>query len=336
MRPPEFWHRPPGGIVPALLAPCGLAYSTAALLRERAATPWRAPVPVVCVGNLTVGGAGKTPTALAVAARLQTWDLHVAFLSRGYGGTLRGPVLVDAARHRASEVGDEPLLLAARAQTWVARNRKDGARLAIADGADVIVMDDGLQNPTVRKDLRLVVVDADYGFGNEHVLPAGPLREPLARGLARADAFVLVGADKRGLAAMLRRHAPVLHAAFVPDDAARTLAGRKVHAFAGIGRPDKFFATLDALGALRAVAHRFADHHPYTEDEATRLIDAARRDSAIPVTTAKDYVRLPVGARDKVTAVSGDLVFNDGAALERLLRAAVTRTRDAVPDRTHG
>jgi tetraacyldisaccharide 4'-kinase len=335
MRPPEFWHRP-GGIVPALLAPCGLVYSVAALLRERAAAPWRAPVPVICVGNVTVGGTGKTPTALAIAALLQRWGLRVAFLSRGYGGTLRGPVEVDPARHGSSEVGDEPLLLAARASTWVARDRKDGARLAIADGADAIVMDDGLQNPAVRKDLRLVVVDAAYGFGNERVLPAGPLREPLARGLGRADAFVLIGEDRHGLASTLSRHAPVLRAAFVPDNAARALAGRKVYAFAGIGRPEKFFATLDALGTVRIAAHRFPDHHPYSEEEITSLIDAAKRGGAIPVTTAKDFVRLPAGARDMVTAVTGDLVFDDSAALERLLRAALARADHMEANRVNG
>jgi tetraacyldisaccharide 4'-kinase len=330
MRAPEFWQR--GGVAPALLAPAALVYGAAGLLRERAATPWRAPVPVVCVGNLTVGGAGKTPTALAIARVLRSWDLSVAFLSRGYGGALRGPVLVDPAQHDARAVGDEPLLLAQEGPTWVARDRKDGARFAIADGADVIVMDDGLQNPSLKKDLKLVVVDGGYGFGNEHVLPAGPLREPLSRGLARADAFVIVGPDPLGFATRLQARAPVLTAALKPDPAAQALAGRTVYAFAGIGRPDKFFTTLDALGARRAASHAFADHHPYTEAEILRLIDGAESADAVLVTTAKDHVRIPEKLRARVTAVKVDLLFDDSAALERILRAAVTpvRTREAI------
>lgn len=328
MRAPEFWTQ--GGIAPALLAPCALLYGAGGALRERLATPWRAPVPVVCVGNLTVGGAGKTPTALAVGRMLQDWALSVAFLSRGYGGTARGPLLVDPARHDARMVGDEPLLLAQCAATWVARDRKDAARLAVADGADVLVMDDGLQNPALRKDLRLVVVDGGYGFGNEHVLPAGPLREPLARGLARADAFVLVGPDRHGLAARLGRHAPVFAASLVPDATARTLAGRKVHAFAGIGRPEKFFATLDAVGAECVAARSFADHHPYREEEVDQILAAAARDGATPVTTTKDHVRLPAAQRARVVAVAVSLAFADRPAFMRLLRAAVAPARAAV------
>jgi tetraacyldisaccharide 4'-kinase len=327
MRAPEFWQR--GGAAATLLAPCALLYGAAGLLRERSANPWRAPVPVICVGNLTVGGTGKTPVALAIARVLRGWDLHMAFLSRGYGGEQRGPVLVDPAQHDARAVGDEPLLLAQAAPTWVARDRKDGARMAIADGADVLVMDDGLQNPSLRKDMNLVVVDGETGFGNERVLPAGPLREPIQRGLARAHAFVLVGPDKTGLRARLMKQAPVLAASLVPDAAASALAGRKVHAFAGIGRPEKFFATLDALGAKRAASHAFADHHPYAEAEVARLIEAAEKDGAVAVTTAKDLVRLPASLRNRVTTVNVDLVFDDMPALERLLRAA------AAPERPH-
>jgi tetraacyldisaccharide 4'-kinase len=335
MRQPEFWHRP-GGVVPTLLWPLGLAYGAAASLRERATTPWQAPVPVICVGNLTVGGAGKTPTALALAKTLQADDLRVAFLTRGYGGTLRGPLAVDPARHDAGQVGDEPLLLAAQAPTWVARDRKDGARLAIADGADVVVMDDGLQNPSVKKDLSFVVVDGPYGFGNGCVMPAGPLREPLSRGLARADAFVLIGRDDHGLATTLARHAPVLRAALVPDAAARRLAGRKVHAFAGIGRPQKFFATLKELGAICVSTAEFPDHHAYSSDDARRQIETAKGDGAIAVTTAKDLVRLPAETRAAITAVNVDLEFDDRVSLSAMLRDTLNRPRAGAGNRAHG
>jgi tetraacyldisaccharide 4'-kinase len=335
MRQPDFWHRP-GGAIPALLWPFSLAYEAASALNEWIAAPWRAPVPVICVGNLTVGGAGKTPTALALAKALQAAGLRVAFLTRGYGGALRGPVAVDPAWHDARQVGDEPLLLAAQAPTWVARDRRDGAQLAIAEGADVIVMDDGLQNPAVMKDLRIVVVDGPYGFGNGRVLPAGPLRETLGRGLARADAFVLIGPDDHGLTAMLAPHAPVLRARLVPDAAARALAGRKVHAFAGIGRPEKFFATLRELGATCVGTQAFPDHHPYSGDDAKRQIDRARQDGAIAVTTAKDLVRLPAEARATVTAVNVDLEFENPVSLAAMLRGVLARPVDRPDGSAHG
>jgi tetraacyldisaccharide 4'-kinase len=331
MHPPEFWHH--DGVTPALLRPLGAVYGAAAWLRERTSRPWRASIPVICVGNLTVGGAGKTPTALALARILRGCGAQLAFLSRGYGGALGGPVQVDPKRHTARDVGDEPLLLSACAPTFIARNRKDGARLAAAKGAGVIVMDDGLQNPSLQKDLSLVVVDGGYGFGNGRVLPAGPLREPLARGLARADAFVLIGDDDRNLADPLKAHAPVLRARLVPDAEAHLLSGRCVLAFAGIGRPEKFFATLRALGAIVVATRTFADHHPYTTDEVDKLLDAAKRDDATPVTTAKDWVRLPEDARARVTPVRVELSFDDEKAVEALLAPTL---RGAAAEGAHG
>jgi tetraacyldisaccharide 4'-kinase len=297
-------------------------FGAAARLRRYAATPWKAPVPVICVGNLTVGGAGKTPTVLAIADRLQAAGVRVACLSRGYGGSNRGPLEVDLQRHTAGEVGDEPLLLARAAPTWISRDRKDGAQVAIAEGIDVLILDDGLQNPSLRYDIVLVVVDAAYGFGNRRLLPAGPLREPVATGLARATAIVLIGEDPHDLASELKRSAPVLRARLVADDAALSLKGRRVLAFAGIGRPEKFFDTLRELGA--DIVHRtaFADHHPYTPDEAMALIEDAQRHNAIPVTTTKDFVRLPNGSQRMVTPVGVSLRFDDPGALDRILEPA--------------
>ncbi len=319
MRAPEFWHHPSGGWAGAMLAPFGAAYGALTRLRSIGVTPWHAPVPVICVGNLTVGGAGKTPTVLALAERLRANGLSVACLSRGYGGRLRGPVPVDTARHMAADVGDEPLLHARAAPTWVARDRRDGARAAIAEGADIVLLDDGLQNPALHKHLSLVVIDSGYGFGNGRMLPAGPLREPIARGLARAQAVVLIGGANAAVTAMLPPELPVLGARLVPDDAAQALKGRRVAAFAGIGRPEKFAETLRDLGAEITSLTPFADHHPYSEDEARRLIEAARSAGAIPVTTAKDFVRLPESARPLVTVVDIRLRFDDPAALDRVL-----------------
>ncbi len=337
MRAPEFWHGDRGQIAQHLLAPLSAVFAAASQLRRLTVKPWRAPVPVICVGNLTVGGAGKTPTVLALADRLQAMGLRVGCLSRGYGGSEAGPLEVDPTRHTAAVVGDEPLLLASTAPTWIARDRKEGARAAVAEGADVLLLDDGLQNPSLHHDLDLVVVDGGYGFGNGRVLPAGPLREPVARGLSRAGAIILIGDDRHHIAATLAGRVPLLlHARLVPDDAALNLKGRKVLAFAGIGRPAKFFATLEALGAEIVERVPFDDHHPYTPDEAMQLVEAAQQLDATPVTTAKDFVRLPNGSRQMVTSVGVHLAFDDPAALDRLLEQAVRRPAALPQKKPHG
>jgi tetraacyldisaccharide 4'-kinase len=240
----------------------------------------------------------------------------------GLGGRARGPLEVDPQRHGAADVGDEPLLLARAAPTWIARDRKAGARAAIAEGSDMVVLDDGLQNPALRYDASLIVVDAGYGFGNRRLLPAGPLRETIDDGLARATAIVLIGDDPHGLARELQSRAPVLRAHLVPDDAALALKGRRVLAFAGIGRPEKFFDTLAALGATVVDRVAFADHHPYTADDAMRLVEDAERRDAVPVTTAKDFVRLPEGSQRMVTAIGVSLRFDEPQRLDDILKQA--------------
>ena len=318
---PEFWARP--GLVPDLLQPLAWAYAAAGAARRGWTQPWRAPVPVICVGNLVAGGAGKTPVAIALARRLQAQGRAVHLLSRGYGGSLSGPVVVDRLRHDASQVGDEALLLAAAAPAWIARDRPAGARAAIAAGAECLLLDDGLQNPTLAKDLSLLVIDGAYGLGNGRVLPAGPLREPLDAGLARADAVVLVGEDRAGVTARLAGKS-VLHARLVPENAA-AFAGRTVVAFAGIGRPAKFFATLDSIGAELVARHAFADHHRFRADELQRLFSDAETAHAVLVTTAKDAMRLPAEWRAHVEVLSVTAEFEEWAALDRLVDQALRR-----------
>jgi len=303
---PEFWARP--GLVPDLLQPLAWAYAAAGAARQAWTHPWRAPVPVICVGNLVAGGAGKTPVAIALARRLQASGHAVHLLSRGYGGSLAGPVAVDRARHDAAQVGDEALLLAAAAPAWIARDRAAGARAAVAAGARCLLLDDGLQNPTLAKDLSLLVIDGGYGFGNG---------EPLDAGLARADAVVLMGEDGAGVTPLLAGKT-VLRARLVPENAG-ALAGRAVVAFAGIGRPAKFFATLEGIGARLAARHAFADHHPYRAAELQRLLAEAQAAHAVLVTTAKDAVRLPAEWRARVEVLSVTAEFDDFAALDRLI-----------------
>ncbi len=324
MTPPAFWSRPPG-LAAALLAPLGALYGAAGRVRQAWARPWGAPVPVVCVGNLVLGGAGKTPVALAIARTLTAAGLAPHFLTRGYGGRLAGPVRVDPALHDAEAVGDEPLLLAAEAPAWVARDRAAGARAAVAGGAGAIVMDDGFQNPYLRKDLSLVVVDGAAGLGNGAVFPAGPLRETVRCGMARADAVVVMGEDRAGIGRRLaaavpgRPPLPVLRARLVPEPEAARLRGAAVLAFAGIGRPEKFFATLEALGATLVGRYGFPDHHRYSPDELMRLAERAAALNARLVTTAKDHVRLPAAARAMAEAVAVRVAWDDEAALRRVL-----------------
>jgi len=292
MRAPAFWWQPGRG---NLLRPLAAIYGAVAGWRMN--SPGRSVgVPVICLGNLTVGGAGKTPAALAVARLLLSAHAHPYFLSRGYGGRLRGPLRVEAAIHSAADVGDEPLLLARLAPTIVARDRFEGALTARSGGAGVIVMDDGFQNPSLVKDLAILVVDGRRGIGNGCIIPAGPLRAPLDVQIARAQAMIIVGPPAGAAAAIdaaRRRDVAVFHARLEADQATLAALGqRKVLAFAGIGDPEKFFATLAAAGITVATRASFPDHHRYTAADAQALTARAKAESLVLLTTEKDLVRL--------------------------------------------
>ncbi len=316
LRPPCFWTSG-STLLPALLSP--LAALSARLTAARVARPgFAAPVPVICCGNATLGGAGKTTLALDLARRLSETGIAVHILARGYGGRARGPLRVSAG-HDAALVGDEALLLAEAAPTWIGADRAATARSAIAAGAAALIMDDGLQNPTLTKSLTLLVIDGGSGFGNGRVFPAGPLREPIAAAASRASAAVVIGPDRLGARASLPPALPLLTARLLPGPETAGLAGRRVLAFAGIGRPEKFFATLEEAGAVLVTRNAFPDHHPYSRDEITRLLAAAARLEALPVTTAKDRVRLPLPLRDHVMVLTVTLAWDDPAALHALL-----------------
>ena len=317
---PAFWARPPG-LLSELLLPVGAGWDAAGRLRQAFARPYCPPVPVVCVGNLVAGGAGKTPVTLALATHLVSCGIAVHIVTRGYGGRLGGPVQVDAALDDAAAVGDEALLLTKQAPCWVALHRADGVRSAVAAGAQTVVLDDGFQNPEIAKTLSFLVVDAAYGFGNGRVIPAGPLRENLARGLARTDAIVLLGADAQESLG-IETAQPVLHAVLRPVAGDR-FTGKRLLAFAGIGRPEKFFSTLRELRAELVGTRSFPDHYPYRARDIDQLLRAAERAEARLITTAKDIIRVPAAKRAGIEVLEVEIRWADTAALMELLRTAV-------------
>jgi tetraacyldisaccharide 4'-kinase len=314
--PPGFWQA--DGATARLLSPAA-AVVAAITARRVAREGWRAPVAVICCGNAGVGGAGKTTVALDLLRRLAARGVAVHALTRGHGGRARG-VLRVGPDTPASVAGDEALLLAACAPTWVSSDRAAGARAAVEAGAGCLVMDDGLQNPGLAQDCGLLVIDGAVGFGNGRVLPAGPLREPVAAAAGRCRAAVLIGEDRRGVLASLPPALPVLRARLVPQGGGH-LAGRRVFGFAGIARPSKFYDTLAATGATLAGTMDFPDHHRFRDGELRRLLASAARLDAVPVTTPKDAVRLPDAVRAVVEVLGVALAWEDEAAWEALLDA---------------
>ena len=321
MHAPRFWAE--GGWPAHLLAPLGLV--TATLTARRVAQPgWQAPVAVFCCGNATVGGSGKTTLALDLLSRLKAMGANPHALLRGYGGSSRQTLRVDPTRHDAGLVGDEALLLAEAAPTWVSADRAAGGRAAVTAGAGAIVMDDGLQNPGLMKTCSLLVIDGGFGFGNSFLLPAGPLREPVAAAAGRCAAAVLIGPDAHGARVQLPPDLAVLTARLVPelshlDPAIRYLA------FAGIGRPDKFFAGLRDAGLQLAGAEAFADHHRYTQAELADLRRRAAAAGAVLLTTPKDRARLAIADRAGIAVGGVGLAWDDASAIDAVLLGAMGR-----------
>lgn len=330
MREPAFWHRPPS-LTSILLTPLAALYGLVAGIRMRR-EGLDAGIPVLCVGNYHVGGAGKTPAVLALAELLRELGETPVVLSRGYGGRLRGPIKVDPARHAAADVGDEPLMMARTVPVVVARDRVDGVALTRSQGASMILMDDGFQNPAIAKDASLIVIDGDRGLGNACIFPAGPLRAPLAPQLDRTDALVVVGegaAAATVAATIAAQGKPVLSAHLRADQASvASLRDKRVLAFAGIGDPVRFFRTLRTFGIEVVAEREFPDHHPFSESEIAGLIAQAGREALTLVTTEKDLVRL------RGTAVAQDIVqfpvtleFDDVAQLRKFLSNRLFQAR---------
>jgi tetraacyldisaccharide 4'-kinase len=337
---PRWWYEAGGTWKASLLSPIAAIVGAIARRRILNAKPYRSPLPVICVGNFTAGGSGKTPLALLLANIIAAEGREPWFLSRGYGGKLEGPLRVDPEHHSAGDVGDEPLLLARAFPAVIARDRRQGAKMieAMASANAVIIMDDGLQNPALAKELSIAVVDAKRGFGNGRVIPAGPLRAPLAVQAPLVQLVMLMSgaADADNPAVrMIRKltEVPIIAARTQADETAARFRGRRVVAFAGIANPERFFSTLEQTGANIVAKRAFADHHPFSEAEARGLLDDAERLGAMLVTTEKDHARIggrsgfcaDLKKRSETLAIA-TVIEGDGLEiLQQSLRAALGR-----------
>lgn len=314
---PKFWRKKTSIYSDALI-PFGVLYYVASLIKAAITSSYKPKAKVVCIGNATVGGAGKTPVAMAIYKLIEPLGKKVAFLSKGYGGNIQGPVEVDCKKHRAEDVGDEPLLLAATAPTAIAHNRVDGIRFLEEQGSEIIIMDDGLQNYSITKDISFLVVDGNYGFGNQRVLPSGPLREPVHAALKKSDAVIFVGDDTNKVKESLKGNMVVN--AQIDILSKKPSEGSKFIAFAGIANPDKFFDSLEKTSHNVVDAICFPDHHNYTKEELSALSAAASEVSAKLITTSKDYVRLSPENRESISVLPIEIKWNSSAKLVNLLK----------------
>ncbi len=330
LKTPSFWYRSGGtpSLREKILSPFSFLYRIGYEIHQHSVTPETLEIPVICIGNINAGGTGKTPAAIALMEVIRKNNLAVKpfFLLRGYGGGERGPLLVDTSKHNSWNTGDEALILAARAPTVIAVDRVKGAQLAERHHADMVVMDDGLQNPGIHKNIKVVVINGEMGFGNGKMLPAGPLREPLHKGLARADLFILIGEDARGVAASLPAGKPLIRAHMEPDLPVPLDKNKKYLAFAGLGYPEKFFSFARdklVLDVVKTIS--FPDHYPYNESDILNLRARAQEWNAELLTTKKDLLRLPADARSDIHTADVRLAWENEAALADFLKTRLSR-----------
>ena len=321
MQTPKFWEK--NNIFSLILIPLSFSYEFLYKLRNLITKPKQLNIPVVCIGNITVGGAGKTPTAMTVAKYFISKGLQPHFLSRGYGRKLKGTIKVNN-HHSSLMVGDEPILLSKIAPTWVCDNKLDGAKEAQRNGADILIMDDGFQNPTIYKNLSFLVIDEGFGFGNNKIFPAGPLRERATEAIKRADGIIVIKSpdgEKKDFIDYSTK--PTIYANLIPSQESALFKNNKITAFCGIGRPEKFYSSIKSIGAEIVSKHSFSDHHHYTPEELMKIIEDSSFNQSIPVTTEKDWIRLPKEAKKMINYFKVDLVFTNSNTICRMLDSII-------------
>jgi len=320
MKTPSFWHA--DGFIPKLLEPLAQLYKCLSFLERSLRSKTKIDVPVLCIGNLVSGGAGKTPIALSIGQKLNAKH-NISFLTRGYGGIEAGPIEVNPDEHSSYEVGDEALLLSEVGPTWVSRNRIAGAIAAKNAGFEIVIMDDGFQHTSLVKTLSFVIIDGPYGFGNGRLIPAGPLREPIYSGLKRADIIVLVGEVNPSIIELLPNNKPLLRASLVPAEMGTQLSNNNVIGFAGIGRPTKFLETLEKMGLNIIDFVAFPDHYRFRESEIRELYEKATEVDAILVTTFKDMKRVPKSVAHLCQPIGITVVWEDDNEIQQLLDSVI-------------
>ena len=323
IRPPKFWFFEPErhNLWSSVFYPISKIWEFETNRRIKNGKSEAMPIPVICVGNLTVGGSGKTPTIIALAKLFKKNGYKPQVISRGYGGSIKGPHLVDQINDTSKEVGDEPLLISKSCPVWVSKNKKDGILAAAKNKADLVLLDDGFQNSSIKKDLSILVIDSKIGFGNAKVLPAGPLREPIIKGVKRADFLLLIGEEKKYASFFDLQKKPLFYGKIVAKvKSSPNLKNKSIIAFSGIAHPSKFFDTLEELGANILVRESFPDHYNYKESTIRRLKNEAIKRESILITTEKDFVRIPKYLRENILALCVELIIANEKPLISIIK----------------
>ena len=318
LKAPKFWYLKKDTHISNSLYPLSLLFRFGTKIRSIISKEKLSPLPIICIGNIVVGGAGKTPVSLKIGKMLKKAGYSPHFVSKGYGGLEKNNTLVQE-WHSPKSVGDESILLSNIAPTWIGINRNKSFRLAKEKGADCIIMDDGFQNPTIKKDFSIVVINGEQGFGNKRVMPSGPLRESISRGLSRTNLIIVIGDINDDIKNKIPNHIPIINASFIINNQNKIFKGQKITAFAGIAFPEKFFNSLRNQGAKIAEEIIFPDHHIFDENDLLNLAEKANKSQSILVTTQKDFVRIPKSYHSLVNTLEGEIEFEDEKLLLEII-----------------
>ena len=310
LKAPKFWYTKKDTYLSNALYPLSLIFRLGTKIRYVISKKKKANLPIICIGNIVVGGAGKTPVALKIGKMLKQGGYNPHFVSKGYGGIETNNTLIQS-WHSPKSVGDESLLLSEVSSTWIGLNRNKSFELAKDNGADCIIMDDGFQNPTLQKDFSIIVVNSEQGFGNKRVIPSGPLRESITRGISRTNLVITIGEIKESIKSKIPKHIPIIKGLFKINNEQKIFKGQKITAFAGIAFPEKFFNSLRNQKAKIVREISYPDHHIFDENDLLNLAEIANKNQSILVTTKKDFVRIPKSYRSLVNTLDGEIEFED-------------------------